>query len=711
MKPRLGTRFCLLAIVAYPLLLMLVNNSWVFGDPLAISIDDHFYTGYFFNMRQYLVVFPAVYYGTRLPWILFGYAVHALAAPELAHYVLRLALCYAAALSLFSIIRMLFADNFAALIATLLMVAHTGFLAAIGWDYVNGPGIVLILAGTALLTSATRSRRWRWALVCAGAAQAAMVSNNLFLAVLVPVQLAWYVVIDSRSQRNPIPASLVFISLGALGMLGVLGGINFALSGPFLFLVPQATGGVAVAQDPGVWGPRDSSWIRYATELVFPAMVSIAGLIVGAAMMFAQARRRRLSQQDVYAAISIVQLLIVVGLFIMLDKVAGLWLLYYPHYASYLFPFAYIALGAILARAMGSLPAPWPWTILAAAAACLLACFTPGIARALPACAPGCDLIGEVGAMAVVATIFLASAGLTGSVPIIMAAIAAFAVLNVSVAYRNVFSFPPDLMRHAAALTVFDAIRAIQPYDRDGALRFWYNSRDPLGGIFTAISSTHLWGLTLVSDEFPKLTGPQNSANIAAELGERIVILSARSDWQALADGTLAPLGLRAVALGHRRIQRGAVAFDLGFMELEPADEAPAVRISPLEMTPMGAAAITARAPGVRIRTGAQWSSWAGRLPISQVLLRRDADSHAVVRVHLRVSRGRIGIGIWNDTRAAYTARHVIPAGPMAVDVSLGIPRLDEPSALVIDNVNVRGRSLVEVESISIAAYAEPPPR
>ena len=714
MKPRLETRFCILAIVAYPLLLMLVNNSWVFGDPFAITMDDHFYTGYFFNLRQYLIVHPDVYYGTRLPWILFGYAVHALAAPELAQYILRLALCYAAAFSLFSIIRVLFADNFAALIGTLLMVTHTGFLSAIGWDYINGPGIILILVGTALLTSATRSRHWRWALVGAGAAQAAMVSNNLFLAVLAPVQLAWYAVIDRRSQRNPIPTSLVFLSLGALAMLGALGGINFALSGPFLFLTPQATGGAAVAQNPAVWRPRDSSWIRHATWLVLPGMASMAGLIVGAEMMFARARRRRLSQQDVYAAVSIVQLLVVLGLFIVLDEVAGFWLLYYPYYASYLFPFVYIAVGAILARAMVSVPSPWP--ILAVAATCLLAPFTPWVARGLPACAPGCDLAGVVGAMAVVATIFLASAGLTGSVPIIMAAVAAFGILNVSLANTTVFSFPPDGRRRAAALTVFDAIRAIQPYDRDGALRFWYNWYDPLGGIFTAISSTHLWHITLVSTEFPKFTDPKSgtarvSVLIAPGVGERILILSAQDNWRARAERTLAPLGLRAVPLGHRRIQRGAVAFDLGFVELQPAAEAPAVRISPLEMTPMAAATIMPRGPGVTIRTGTERWSWAGRLPISQMLLRRYGDSHAVVRVHLRVSRGRVGIGIWSDTRAAYTARHAIPAGPMAVDVSLGIPRLDEPSALIVDNWSVRGESVVEVESISIAAYAVPAPR
>ena len=75
-----------MVLTAYPLLLMLVNDSWVFGDPFSATIDDHIYTGYFFNLRQYLNAFPAVYFGTRLPWILVGSVVHALTAPEPARW-------------------------------------------------------------------------------------------------------------------------------------------------------------------------------------------------------------------------------------------------------------------------------------------------------------------------------------------------------------------------------------------------------------------------------------------------------------------------------------------------------------------------------------------------------------------------------------------------------------------------------------------------
>src|SRR5262249_40261837 len=155
---------------------------------------------------------------------------------------------------------------------------------------------------------AARSRHWRWALACAGAAQAAMVSEQLLLAMLVPVQLAWYAAIDRRSLRHPIPTSLAALSVGALGMLGVLGGISWALSGPFLFLAPQAAVGAAIAQNPTVWSPHESAWIRHATWLAFPGIASMAGLILGAEIMFVRVRPRNLSVQDLYAAGSVLQL-------------------------------------------------------------------------------------------------------------------------------------------------------------------------------------------------------------------------------------------------------------------------------------------------------------------------------------------------------------------------------------------------------------------
>src|SRR3954452_19914785 len=68
-----------------PFVILAINNSWAFVLP-AEWIDAFVYTGYFLDLKHHLKIFPDAYYGTRLPWILLGTAVHWLLGFELAQY-------------------------------------------------------------------------------------------------------------------------------------------------------------------------------------------------------------------------------------------------------------------------------------------------------------------------------------------------------------------------------------------------------------------------------------------------------------------------------------------------------------------------------------------------------------------------------------------------------------------------------------------------
>jgi len=126
MKAQSHTARYLAAIVCFPLVVLLVNDSWAFPPPER-WIDPYIYTGYFQDLVQHLNVFSKAYYGTRLPWILLGAAVHSALPFELAQYVLRLILFYIAAFSLFATIRMLFHNNVAATMAVFALGADTYF--------------------------------------------------------------------------------------------------------------------------------------------------------------------------------------------------------------------------------------------------------------------------------------------------------------------------------------------------------------------------------------------------------------------------------------------------------------------------------------------------------------------------------------------------------------------------------------------------------
>src|SRR4051794_19659330 len=70
----------LVALLALPFIVMLVNDSWTFLQPIG-TLDPWIYTGYFFNLEQHLNVFRDVYYGSRFPWILLGNSVHSVFSP------------------------------------------------------------------------------------------------------------------------------------------------------------------------------------------------------------------------------------------------------------------------------------------------------------------------------------------------------------------------------------------------------------------------------------------------------------------------------------------------------------------------------------------------------------------------------------------------------------------------------------------------------
>ena len=42
-------------------------------------------------------------------------------------------------------------------------------------------------------------------------------------------------------------------------------------------------------------------------------------------------------------------------------------------------------------------------------------------------------------------------------------------------------------------LVVLKAIPVIHGHNSDGNLRFWYSSKEPHGGVYRAVASTHLW--------------------------------------------------------------------------------------------------------------------------------------------------------------------------------------------------------------------------
>jgi len=273
------------------------------------------------------------------------------------------------------------------------------------------------------------------------------------------------------------------------------------------------------------------------------------------------------------------------------------------------------------------------------------------------------------------------------------------------------FSFPPDPATRARALSIYDAIGIVRLRNQDGALRFWYNSADPLGPLFTAISSAcGLWHWRLVSEDFPEHTDPlthrdtQIDSRTIINPGETAVILSSQGDdvLRRVAD-SLRRIGLRADVRGYAKILRGAVAFQLTFVEFRPSDLMSVVDLSLANIAAAGPpATVTPRSGGVIVRTPTAPWSYAATLSIPLALLRAHADSGAMMQIRLRVHRGRIGVGVLNTSRTDWIAQREVLASPTPMDIGLTVPRLGDTSGIVIYNWEPGGEGLVEVESVNI---------
>src|SRR5215471_725871 len=78
-------------LAALPFVLLIFNRSWTFLVP-AGQIDPYIYTGFFLDFPHLLKVAAPSYYGSRIPWILFGGVTYRLFGATAGHIAIRLLL-------------------------------------------------------------------------------------------------------------------------------------------------------------------------------------------------------------------------------------------------------------------------------------------------------------------------------------------------------------------------------------------------------------------------------------------------------------------------------------------------------------------------------------------------------------------------------------------------------------------------------------------
>jgi len=558
----------LLFLLAFPFVLLLVNDSWSFLTP-SLWVDPYIYEGFFWDLKKNLLLHKAAlefpYYSSRLPWLLMGNAAHSIASPDTANLILRLSLLYVSVLSLYAVVRMAWRNGLAALIAALVLGANTAFLWSIGWDYVDGPGITLILLTLALLTRAATSDSWPVALWLSGVVAATTVSVNIFLVVVMPSLLVWYLLVNARRSKHRVDQSVACMIIGGLSGIGVFGLVNMHLTGDFNYL--QAQIDAARTIDASAY---DTNAFSTAGWLVVPGLAAFLSAVALSLVTYLRLSKRSLSEAEFLGATSAVCFLLVLGIYLYMQLLTTSEVLMFSYYANFLLPFAFVVVGASISLAFtGFAPTP-PLRLLAALLAVIgvLAPFIFAELRFARGCPTVCLSSERIQLLFVAGTGLVALAALTRSASFALAGLLVLSLVNVNVGDRRIFSFSEAQSEagHRRFLMVFDAASIVRSHNPEGELRHWLSASDPYGWVYAGVAGQNLWNARLVGLEFPRI---RPSASLQA--GQSLALYSAsKDDAISSANESLMARELHLEVFDQVRVTRGPDSFTIFFTCVTP---------------------------------------------------------------------------------------------------------------------------------------------
>jgi hypothetical protein len=575
-----------------PVFLCLVIPDWIFNP--AAGIDPYLYLGFFRNFSHHIVVFGATYYATRLPFIIPGYICYKIFPPLAANYVLHLGFYYVALFSLYFILRMA-VNRRAALLTAVLMGFYPYFMAAVGWDYIDGAGIAYSLLTILLLTLAVKktqmvqlpnlkqgvspalSKKCGLLLFLAGMSLAAMIYTNTFLLIMIPSLVLYYFLMRPLSCSPLLKSALIAVS--AVILVTILFGIvNMAAGGSFLFFLPSVYISGYLLIKSNAWLASGYTWLLHVPFMIFPFFIFLTSLVSIAISLIRV--KSGLLKTDVILNIArdnIFSLCYLLNFIIMLIvQLMGKPVFQLQYYVSYLLPAAFLAAGLQLATPLSRLSKS-RFNIMAviiisiSAGSYLIYYHTP--LRSITGCI---DSIWYVFAVLVAGTLCLLIASKRSqaiNALLVGLALLFFASTNITLIATKQIAYCACDQREHNFLAVIKSDDIIRTYDATGNLRFWYNATEPLGSLYTAIASTRLWGYRLINDKFPEVIEPDFPGHkhelATIQPGMDIAILSSDKDTLSKTNTALNSLGLQANLIGTAEITQDSISFTMTFIHVD----------------------------------------------------------------------------------------------------------------------------------------------
>jgi hypothetical protein len=256
------------------------------------------------------------------------------------------------------------------------------------------------------------------------------------------------------------------------------------------------------------WDVPGLSWIAVSPWVFLPAAT-----LVGSLLVWLRSRPDPLTAGQI-RAVSALGLLVLV--FVMWDFVGSGALLYWPFYASWLIPWTFIAIGAVLLPSSKRAPTEAA-AFLVAAVAIAISLGWPQYTRFLALGFRSLALtVGLVGIAA------LARSALWSRLMAAAAIICLHGWLTLTTYYM------PSGDRADAFRAIDQAVGVMEHYITDSQPRFLLAPPHQLGHYVQGLTSVYLWAYTIVADRYPAITADQ---------AKRIVPGTTRSsphmDWAA----------------------------------------------------------------------------------------------------------------------------------------------------------------------------------
>jgi len=274
-------------VVALPLILLAANSSWIWDNP--DFNDTSVYVGFFRRYLEFKLPFTANYKSSRLPWVLPGVALYRWLPAAVAHHVLYLSFLAGEGVLLYLFARRRFGLHVAFLVAA---AAVTSTFAHERPSYHDQAAGTYLVAALVLLE---RPARWPMLsrLALAGGVFALDVTTDTVAAAFGPMFLLFAAAaVGRKAGVGRWLAAGGALLVGAAGALVVVGVLNAALGGPFLFFMDQVVYSRAMAHAKTLsYTPllEILATLPARPMLILPALAS-AGAV---ALLIAQAARRR----------------------------------------------------------------------------------------------------------------------------------------------------------------------------------------------------------------------------------------------------------------------------------------------------------------------------------------------------------------------------------------------------------------------------------